>query len=130
MAKKTNDNTKKQEQVEHNKKKLLESLEKSLGVVTTACKASGLGRTTFYNYYENDKEFAKAVDELQNVAIDFAESQLHKQIQDGVPASTIFFLKTKGKKRGYGDRMAIDHSIDKMPEGTSFGVTVHRKSEE
>lgn len=122
--------TKKQEQVEHSKKILLEALEQTLGVVTTACRKVGIGRTTFYRYYEEDKEFAKAVDELNNVALDFAESQLHKQIKDGVPASTIYYLKTKGRKRGYGDHMAIDHSIEKMPEGTSFGITVHRKKED
>ncbi len=126
----TKKKTKKQVQVELNKKKLLEALEKSLGVKTTACKSVGIGRTTLHRYIEEDKEFAKAVDEIQNVALDFAESQLHKQIQEGVPASTIFYLKTKGKKRGYGDRLAVDHGIDKMPEGTSFGVTIHRRKEE
>lgn len=129
MAKKQNDNTKKQEQVEHNKKKLLESLEKSLGVVTTACKACGLGRTTFYNYYEDDKEFKKEVDELQNVAIDFAESKLHQQIEKGDTTACIFYLKTKGKKRGYGDHMGIDLNVQKMPEATDFGVKVHKKKE-
>ena len=92
---------------EHIKKGLLEALEKSLGVVTTACKQVGIGRTTFYNYYNEDKEFAKKVDDIENVALDFAESQLHKQIQDGSTAATIFLLKTRGKKRGYVERQEI-----------------------
>ena len=92
---------------EHIKKALIEALEKSLGVVTTACKQVGIGRTTFYNYYNDDKEFAKQVDEIENVALDFAESQLHKQIQEGSTAATIFLLKTRGKKRGYVERQEI-----------------------
>ena len=92
---------------EHIKKGLIEALEKSLGVVTTACKQVGIGRTTFYNYYNEDKEFAKKVDDIENVALDFAESQLHKQIQDGSTAATIFLLKTRGKKRGYVERQEI-----------------------
>ena len=83
---------------EHIKKALLDALEKSLGVVTTACKSVGVGRTTFYNYYNEDKDFAKSVDDIENVALDFAESQLHKQIQEGSTAATIFLLKTRGKK--------------------------------
>ena len=83
-----------------NKKNLLEALEKSLGVVTTACKNAGLHRSTYYDYYNNDEEFQSKVEDIQNIAIDFAESQLHKQILDGNSTSTIFFLKTKGKKRG------------------------------
>ena len=92
---------------EHIKKGLLDALEKSLGVVTTACKQVGIGRTTFYNYYNEDIDFAKKVDDIENVALDFAESQLHKQIQDGSTAATIILLKTRGKKRGYVERQEI-----------------------
>ena len=105
--------------IQQNKKALLEALEKSLGVVTTACKTVGLDRGTFYIYYNNDDEFRKAVDDVENIALDFAESQLHKQIMNGEVSSTIFYLKTKGKKRGYVERSeisganggAIEHAI-------------------
>lgn len=93
---------------EHSKKALLEALEKSLGIVTTACKIVGVGRTTYYEWYKNDKEFKKAADELKDVALDFAESQLHKQISDNSTAATIFYLKTKGKKRGYVERQEVE----------------------
>lgn len=93
---------------EHSKKALVEALEKSLGVVTTACKKVGVGRTTYYDWYNNDEEFKKQVDELQNVALDFAESQLHKQISENNTAATIFYLKTKGKQRGYTDKSELD----------------------
>jgi len=96
--------------IRHTKERLLEALEKSLGVVTTACKKVSVDRSTFYKYLNEDEDFANAVKELDNVALDFAESQLHKQIQDGVPTSTIFYLKTKGKKRGYIERQEHDHT--------------------
>lgn len=96
--------------IQHKKERILEALEKSLGVVTTACKNVGVDRSTFYKYLKEDEEFAEAVKELENVALDFAESQLHKQIQEGVPTSTIFYLKTKGKRRGYVEKQEIDHT--------------------
>lgn len=89
---------------EHTKKALLQALEKSLGVVTSACKKIGIGRTTYYDWYNSDPEFKKQVDDLQNVALDMAESQLHKQILDSNTSATIFYLKTKGKNRGYVER--------------------------
>jgi hypothetical protein len=89
---------------EHTKKALLQALEKSLGVVTSACKKIGVGRTTYYDWYNSDPEFKKQVDDLQNVALDMAESQLHKQILDSNTSATIFYLKTKGKNRGYVER--------------------------
>ena len=47
------------------------------------------------------------VEDLQDITLDFAESQLHKQIKDGNTTATIFLLKTKGKKRGYIERSEI-----------------------
>lgn len=97
-----------QNRVEQHKKALLEALEKSLGVVSTACKQVGIGRTTFYNYLKEDAVFAAAVAEIEDVALDFAESALFQQIRDGNPTSTIFYLKTKGKRRGYIEKTESD----------------------
>jgi len=90
------------------KRNLLQALEKSLGVVTSACKIVDCNRSTFYKYYNNDQDFRASVDELQNLTLDFAESQLHKQIKEGNTTATIFYLKTKGKKRGYVERKEVE----------------------
>jgi hypothetical protein len=97
--------------IEHIKKQMIAALEQTLGVVTSACKIVGISRTTFYEYYKTDKDFAKAVNSIEDIAIDFAESQLHKQIKEGNSTSTIFFLKTKGKKRGYIERVELDQTV-------------------
>lgn len=97
---------------EQHKKAIVEALEKSLGIVTTACKKVGIGRTQYYQWLKDDKEFAKQVEDIENIAIDFAESQLHQQIGDGNTSATIFYLKTKGKKRGYIERSDINVSSD------------------
>ena len=83
------------------KKAVLEAMEKTLGIVTQACKMAGVGRSTFYKWLAEDDEFKKQVQEIDNVVLDFVESKLHKQIDGGNPTSTIFYLKTKGRKRGY-----------------------------
>lgn len=91
------------------KKAMLSALEKSLGVVTTACKSVGISRETHYKWLREDESYKESVDDLVNVALDFAETQLHKQISKGNPTSTIFYLKTKGKNRGYVERQEIQH---------------------
>lgn len=89
------------------KKAMIQALEKSLGVVTSACKAVGINRSTHYEWLKTDEEYKAAVKDVENIALDFAESQLHKQIKDGNTAGTIFYLKTKGKKRGYVERTEV-----------------------
>lgn len=92
------------------KKKMIEALEKSLGVVTTACKSVGIARSTHYDWMESDEDYKKSVEGLQDVALDFAESKLFKSIENGSDTATIFYLKTKGKKRGYIERQEVDHT--------------------
>jgi predicted site-specific integrase-resolvase len=92
------------------KKAMIEALEKSLGIVTTACKQVGISRETHYRWTQEDPDYKAAVDSLQDMVLDFAESQLHKQIQNGEVTSTIFYLKTKGKRRGYIERQEMENS--------------------
>jgi hypothetical protein len=112
---------------EHYKKALLEALEKTLGVVQGACKIVGISRTTYYQYLKDDAEFKKAVDDIENIALDFAESQLHKQIQDGNTSATIFYLKTKGRNRGYIERQELT-GMNGQP--LSVSIKVIRNEEE
>ena len=113
------------DKTEQHKKAVLDALEKSLGVVTSACKSVGVGRTTHYLWMDTDPEYKAAVEELSGVAIDFAESQLHKQIKEGNSTATIFFLKTKGKKRGYVERQELDVSSGKLFQIEVLGEDLH-----
>jgi len=86
------------------KEKFLISLEKNLGIVSIACRECNVSRGAYYHNYNNDKEFKVACDEINEVTLDFGEAQLLKNMRAGDTTSTIFFLKTKGKKRGYNER--------------------------
>jgi hypothetical protein len=91
--------------MEFKKQALIDALEKSMGVVTVACKKVGVSRKTFYEYYNNDATFREAYNDLKNVALDFAESKLYNRIEKESDACLIFYLKTQGKARGYIERM-------------------------
>ena len=90
-----------------NKRSMVLALERSLGSVTTACKAVGITRETHYSWIREDKNYATAVESIGDLTLDFAESQLHTKIQKGDTTATIFFLKCKGKKRGYVEREEV-----------------------
>jgi hypothetical protein len=113
-----------------NKKAMLAALEKSLGIVTTACREVGIVRNTHYEYMKSDKDYRKAVKELENVALDFVESQLHKQIQKGNPLSTIFYLKCRARKRGYIEQQDIKIQGNmKFKADFGTGDSIHTSSE-
>ena len=94
---------------EHIKKKMLiESLENSLGIVSTACSKANISRSSFYKWYKEDEEFRQKVDEIDNVKLDFVESKLFKNIENEKEKSIIFYLQHKGHKRGYIQRQNIN----------------------
>ncbi|MDG1858313.1 MAG: hypothetical protein P8I94_04375 [Emcibacteraceae bacterium] len=103
-----------QKRTEVAKLKMLNALEKTLGIVTNALKIAEVSRSQFYFWVREDEDFAKKVKEMDNLALDFAESSLYKQVKDGNPSSTQFLLKNKGRDRGYGDKLDITTGGDKI----------------
>ena len=89
------------------KEQILLALERSLGIVTPACKEVGLSRNQFYFYYKTDEEFRKAVDDINELTLDFAENQLLLKIKEGSERSILFYMKYRGKHRGYNDSLDI-----------------------
>lgn len=98
----------KSNKIQQLKKSLLVALEKKMGNVSAACKLVKCNRSTFYEYYKNDLQFKADADEIGEVALDFAEDYLFKNIKKGDTTAIIFYLKTKGKKRGYIEKQEID----------------------
>ena len=88
-------------------KRVLKCLEETHGVVTSACLKAKIGRTLFYKWCKEDEGFKKEVDEIQDATLDFVEGALFKQIEQGNITGQIFYLKTKGKHRGYVERQEI-----------------------
>ena len=95
------------------KKEMLKALEVSLGVVTAACEAVGIARETHYRWMREDEEYKKAVEDLDGVALDVAESKLFEAISSGNIVAIIFFLKTRGKVRGYIEKSELTVSKGK-----------------
>ena len=99
-----------QKRTEVTKDTLLESMRQNMGNVTLACHFTGCSRSTFYRYMESDEDFKKEVEDISNMAIDICEAELWKLIKDGNSTAIIFFLKTKGKVRGYVERQELTGS--------------------
>lgn len=94
------------------KKRMVAALEKTFGVVTTAAKMAKIDRCTHYRWLKSDEDYKQKVEDLENVMLDFAESNLHQQIMEGNTTATIFLLKTRGRKRGYIERQNIKVDAD------------------
>ena len=87
------------------KDRMLKALESSLGVVTTALKVTDLSRTNYYKWIKEDKEFAEAVKEVENIQKDFIKSKYYECVKDKVPSVVIHAAKSI---LGWADTNRID----------------------
>jgi hypothetical protein len=89
------------------KKNMLVALEKNMGIVSISARQVGVHRATHYEWMKDDEHYRTAVQHLEGNQLDLAESVLLNQIREGNTTAVIFFLKTKGRVRGYVERTEI-----------------------
>ncbi|MCH3980509.1 MAG: hypothetical protein LKE41_01050 [Prevotella sp.] len=102
--------------MEEKKRRLIEALNKTHGLITLACKNAGVTRQTYYNWLNSDDEFKEEALEIEEMQKDFVESKLLENINANDPTSIIFYLKTKARERGYGAQPAKNLTSQKQLE--------------
>ena len=94
------------------KETFLEALRLNLGHITKACESANIHRRTYYSWIDKDEKFKDDCDSVSESLLDLAENSLLSEIKDkkskGHTTATIFYLKTKGKKRGYSESLQLD----------------------
>jgi len=78
-------------------------------------KGISLGRTAHYRWLENDSEYKQAVEDCADKTLDLVEKALISQIKSGSVQATMFYLKTKGRVRGYNEKQEIDLTSGEEP---------------
>ena len=87
---------------------IAEVYSKKASNMSATANALGVGRTTLYEWRQKDPKLDKMMHDVEEALVDFSESKLLEQIQDGNMTAVIFHLKTKGKKRGYIEGLEVE----------------------
>lgn len=106
------------------KQDFLVAFKNKLGNVSLAATAVGITRACFYQWYNDDQNFAEEVESIRESHLDFAESKLLQKISEGDTTCLIFFLKTKGGPRGWTEKYALEHSGASNIAG--INITIYR----
>lgn len=89
-------------------KAITEVYSKKASNMSATATALGVGRTTLYEWRQKDAKLDKMMHDVEEALVDFSESKLLEQIQEGNMTAVIFHLKTKGRKRGYIEGMEVE----------------------
>ena len=77
------------------------------GNITRACDLCQITRGEFNQWCEVSQGFVEGLEEVADRILDNAEQVLQDAINDNNLTATIFFLKCKGKSRGYVERQEV-----------------------
>jgi hypothetical protein len=92
---------------EMRKKKWLDSYRRTFNK-TSACKAIKVNRSTVWRWVQNDPEFSESLQDLEEQMLDEAEGALMKLVREADFRAIKFLLQTKGRSRGYGEKLQIE----------------------
>jgi hypothetical protein len=81
-------------------KEFIKVLNNALGIVSLALQETGYKRVDYEEWMENPL-FEEEVLKINDTSLDYVENQLIKEIKKGNMSAIQFYLKTKGKDRGY-----------------------------
>ena len=111
-------------------KRMIAAMEKTMGIVAHAAPIAKISRDTHYTWLEKDPEYRKKIDEIENLALDTAEAALLGLINEGNPQAIMFYLKTKGKKRGYTENPTTAIQVNNTVENKGMIWELARVYEE
>lgn len=107
------------------KRAMIQAMEKTLCNISRSCRRVGISRTTHMRWIKSDSEYKRVIYELSERALDFVEAALMKRIGEGDTKSIIFYLKAKGRKRGYIEHRYVPIYTELSPKTNSMeGKTV------
>ncbi len=90
---------------------IAKALTKSRGIIVYAAQMLNVSRQTVYSRMSRSLELKALANEIVERNLDFTERQLFSAIHKGNVTAMIFYLKCKGKHRGYVERQEIDQTI-------------------
>ena len=106
------------------KSQYVEALRAARGLVSVAAERLGMTPNGVYKAIQRMPELREVQEEATEKMLDFAEAKLYQHIADDNLQATVFYLKTRGKHRGYVEkqeqagemRVVVEHVRQPIPE--------------
>lgn len=108
---------------EEKKNLFLVCLKNTLGNISEACRMTGIGRQTYYDWINKDTAFQEKCIRVDESVIDWVESKMMEAIDKGDRQLIKFYLRAKARHRGYVDSKKLRHEY---PDGVP-GLQVNQQ---
>ena len=101
-------------------KQITDALIKAEGNISAAARALGASRATIHKRINEVESVKNEYDSVNEANLDLAENELIELVKDKKHKDHFgalkFYLRTKGRGRGFGDRSEVDLNVNKLPQ--------------
>ena len=91
---------------------IIEAIKGSGGIISTIAKRLNVSWHTADKYIQQSDETKEALADEREAILDMAEGALYSSIKEGNTQDAKWLLATKGRKRGFNEKIDIEHSGD------------------
>lgn len=91
---------------------IIAALDATGGIILHAAERLGIVRQTLHRWISTDTELKAAQDEITEANLDLAESALMTAVKAGSIDAAKFYLRCKGRARGYGDHVEVASKVE------------------
>ena len=108
----------------------LKEFKSQMGNVYRTAKATSISRKVFNDWMQKDAEFAQQVKDVYEGLTDNVVHELYDKIfKDHNIVAILYYLKTRGKSRGFGSDTDINYTIDmrKVQKAIQKDIKLHEK---
>ena len=103
-----------------NKDTVLIAIKGSGGIISTIADKLDVSWHTAKKYVMQWDETKEAIEDETETILDMAEGALYGSIKEGNTQDAKWLLATKGRKRGFNEKLDIEHSGNMVIEDTVF----------
>ncbi len=100
-------------------KQIIDALKKTEGNISAAARSLGASRATIHKRINEVESVKEEYDSVNEANLDLAENELIDLVKDKEHKDHFgalkFYLRTKGRGRGFGDRSEVDLNVNKLP---------------
>lgn len=91
---------------------LLEAIKNSGAIISTIAKRLGVTWNTAERIINSNPEALQAYNDEEQTILDAAESTIYNSIKSGDIQAAKWVLSTKGRRRGWGEKLEIDGKMN------------------